>query len=241
MATEGFGASFGNPSKYMGSSPLSDIGSALKAFGVATAIEKSGAKDWLNSIGIKQNAEGKFGIKGSAPSPTTNAAPVTGAIPPTSQPMGGPLGDSYHPGTGVPLYFDRSQTQPVSMPLSTPSAAPMAAASTSVGNDVLDGNFHGVSMPQSMDDPLNNPSFKPQSGYQAPQTSGFTTPEAMPVPAPNLMETPLSQNTSLKNPDDYDPRKNYGYTEQLASGNEYTQQPGYGKTKKLMSSLFGMA
>lgn len=210
MATESFGLSFGNPSKYMGQSPLSDIGSALKAFGVATAIEKSGAKDWLNSIGIKQNAEGKFGIKGSAPSPTTNAAPV-------------PPGASSAP-----------------MPLSTPAAAPMAAASTSVGNDVLDGNFHGVSMPQSMDDPLNNPLFKPQSGHQAPQTSGFTTPEAKPVPAPNLMEIPLSQNTSLKNLDDYDPRENYGYTEQLASGNEYTQQPGYGKTKKI-ASLFGLA
>jgi hypothetical protein len=207
MATEGFGASFGNPSKYMGQSPLSDIGSALKAFGMATALEKSGAKDWLNSLGIKQNAEGKLKIQGSAPAPMASAAPV-------------------RPGASL-----------APMPLSTPSVAPMAAESTSVGNDVLDGNFHGVPTIDFINDPLKNPLFKPQSGFLMPQTSGVTTPEAAPVSTPRLESTPIS----AVNPNDYDPRENYGYTQQLASGNEYQNTPGYGSTAKKMSSFFGMA
>jgi hypothetical protein len=68
-------------------------------------------------------------------------------------------------------------------------------------------------------------------------TSGYDKPEMAPVLPKNVIGTPLS----VANPNDYDPRENSGYTEQLASGNKYTQQPGYGKTKKLMSSLFGMA
>jgi hypothetical protein len=207
MATEGFGASFGNPSKYMGSSPLSDIGSALKAFGMATALEKSGAKDWLNSLGMKPNAAGKYTINGSAPAPNANAVPVPPGAP--SAPM----------------------------PLSTPTAAPMAAASTSVGTDLLDGNFHGVPTIDFINDPLKNPLFKPQSGFMMPQTSGVDTPEAAPVSAPPIQGTPIS----VANPNDYDPRENYGYTQQLASGNEYQNTPGYGSTAKKMSSLFGMA
>jgi hypothetical protein len=227
MATEGFGASFGNPSKYMGQSPLSDIGSALKAFGMATALEKSGAKEWLNSLGIKQNAEGKLKIQGSAPAPMASAAPV------------------------------RPGASPAPMPLSTPAAAPMAAASTSVGNDVLDGNFHGVSMPQPTTYDLSGSPVYQSKTYDlsgapmifgsseyggknrdyAPPTSGYADPEMAPVVPKSVIGTPIS----VVNPNDYDPRENYGYTQQLASGNEYQNTPGYGSTAKKMSSLFGMA
>ena len=61
MAEEtAFGVSFGDPRRYMGKSPLGDVGSALKTFLTVTALEKSGAIGALDKLGIKPTKQGGF-------------------------------------------------------------------------------------------------------------------------------------------------------------------------------------
>ena len=48
-----FGLSFGDPRRYMGQSPLAELGKAGKTFGIAYGLEKSGAVNFLNNIGYK--------------------------------------------------------------------------------------------------------------------------------------------------------------------------------------------
>jgi hypothetical protein len=198
MATESFGVSFGNPSKYMGSSPLGEIWKGLKTGASVYGMQKTGFIDFLDKLGVKQK-DGVFSFGNDvAPAPAAAPAPI-------------PEGSAAPPAAMAPA------PQPV---------PPAPAAAT----------------PAPVDNILNNPAFKPQSGFQTPQTSGTDTPVAAPVPMPRLQGVDiLDGKISINNPNDFDPRENFGYTTQLATGNEYTQQPGYGKNKKLMSSLFGMA
>jgi len=206
MATESFGASFGNPRQYMGSSPIGDIWKGLKTGAAVYGMEKSGLVKYLDELGVKQK-NGVFSFENKKDTAVTGAvpptsqpmggpitygnqaaeAPIANAIPPTSQPMGGPLGSSAHPTTGVPYYG------------------------------------------------------KADTNY-APPTSGITTPEARPVPMPELTGKSILNDISLNNPDDYNPAPlQSGYNTTLASGNEYQNVPGYGKTQKIMSSFFGLA
>ena len=75
MADTPFGLSFGNPSKYMGQSPLAEIGKAAKTGLMAYGLQKSGAVDWLNKQGISQNKQGGWGFN----APAGSAAPPVGA------------------------------------------------------------------------------------------------------------------------------------------------------------------
>ena len=115
MATQGFGASFGDPSKYMGQSPLADIGKALKTFGMISALEKSGAVDFLNKLNVKQNETGKFGVTGAVPPTNQSAIPVSPAMPAA-----------------------------VSTPVEQQQITPTPPASQSMGLDVLDDKFYGA-------------------------------------------------------------------------------------------------
>jgi len=198
MATESFGASFGNPRQYMGSSPIGDIWKGLKTGAAVYGMEKSGLVKYLDELGVKQK-NGVFSFENKKDTPINGAAPpinqvpqageasIANAVPPTSQPMGGPLGSSANPTTGVP-YYGKADTD------------------------------------------------------YFPPTSGITTPEARPVPTPELTGKSILNDISLNNPDDYNPAPlQSGYNTTLASGNEYQNVPGYGKTQKIMSSFFGLA
>lgn len=114
MATS-FGDDFGDPSKYMGQSPLADIGKALKTFGMISALEKSGAVDFLNKLNVKQNETGKFGVTGAVPPTTQSAVPVSPAMPAA-----------------------------VSTPVEQPQIISTPPASQSMGHDVLDDKFFGA-------------------------------------------------------------------------------------------------
>jgi hypothetical protein len=50
-----FGLSFGNPSKYMGQSPLAEVGKAVKTGLIGYGIQKSGLESWLNQKGMDKN------------------------------------------------------------------------------------------------------------------------------------------------------------------------------------------
>jgi len=114
MATS-FGDDFGDPSKYMGQSPLADIGKALKTFGMISALEKSGAVDFLNKLNVKQNETGKFGVTGAVPPTTQSAVPVSPAMPAA-----------------------------VSTPVQQPQITPAQPASQSIGHDLLDDKYYGA-------------------------------------------------------------------------------------------------
>lgn len=139
MATS-FGDDFGDPSRYMGQSPLADIGKALKTFGMISALEKSGAVDFLNKLNVKQNETGKFGITGAVPPTTQSAVPVSPAMP-----------------AAVSTPITQTQITPTS---------PASPAIQSIGHDVLDDKFHGA--PTSFVNPININDFNPvplQDGY----------------------------------------------------------------------------
>jgi hypothetical protein len=203
MATESFGVSFGNPSKYMGSSPLSRAAQALKIGGSIYAMEKSGLTKFLDDLGVKQK-NGDFSFDSSSPA----AAPVSAAVP------------------------NGSAAPPVAMAPAAVSPVPPAVPLAPMGQ-LGSSNFPGSPV---------GPLFSKDRDF-APATSGVTEPQAAPVPTSRIQGVDIltGKQISVANPNDFDPRENYGYTDQLASGSEYAQQPGYGKTKKLMSSLFGGA
>jgi hypothetical protein len=180
MATESFGVSFGNPSRYMGSSPLGEIGKALKTGAMVYGMEKSGLIKYLDELGVKQK-NGGFSFENK------KDASIPGAVSPIDQ----------VPQAGGPMTYGNQGAE-----------APIAGA-----------------VP---------PALTP--------TSELASPETAPVPMPRIRGVDLLEDKiSVANPNDFDPRENYGYTEQLASGNEYTQQPGYGRTAGMMKSMFGLA
>jgi hypothetical protein len=114
MATS-FGDDFGDPSRYMGKSPLASIGEALKTGAVVYGLEKSGLRQYLDDLGIKQDKSGKFGITGAAPPPKQGVVPVSPAMP-----------------------------SAVSTPIGQSQIIPAQPASQSIGHDVLDDKFFGA-------------------------------------------------------------------------------------------------
>jgi hypothetical protein len=210
MATESFGVSFGNPSKYIGSNPgIARAAQALKIGGSIYLMDKSGFTGFLDNLGIKQK-NGEYTFDNSAPA--ASVSPVAASTP-----------------APVP---EGSAAPPVAM---APVAVPPAPAV----------------VPPTPQRPLGSPDF-PGSPVGplfskdrdfAPATSGVTEPQAEPVPTPRIQGVDIltGKQISVANPNDFDPRENYGYTTQLASGSEFSQQPGYMKPRKTMSNLFGGA
>jgi hypothetical protein len=80
MATDvPFGLSFGDPRRYMGSSPLAEIGKAAKTGLMLYGLQQSGAIAALDKLGVKPNQAGTFSY--------SNPVAPTGAVPPTGAAM----------------------------------------------------------------------------------------------------------------------------------------------------------
>ena len=141
MADTPFGLSFGNPSKYMGQSPLAEIGKAAKTGAVLWGLQQTGAIDALDKLGIKPNQQGGFSLN-NAP---TAAVPPVAPVAPTSNAAQPAIPDATAP------------TQPAPMSTTPPA---------NVGVDILDGKYHGAEhsfvTPQAQRD--FNP-VVPQTGY----------------------------------------------------------------------------
>jgi len=85
-----FGLSFGDPRKYMGQSPLAEVGKAAKTFLTGYALKESGFTDFLNKLGKKP--EQQTVVQGAVPLPPSfnqYLAPVapTGLQPTPAAPM----------------------------------------------------------------------------------------------------------------------------------------------------------
>ena len=131
MATQSFGASFGDPSRYMGKSPLARIGEASKKIGAAYLIQESGLENFLNNnFGIKKDNEGNYNVNGAAPPPNKGVVPVSPVSPAA-----------------------------VSTPVEQPQITPAPPASQSIGHDVMDDKYYGP--PTSFVNPMNINDFNP--------------------------------------------------------------------------------
>lgn len=96
MAEEtAFGVSFGDPRRYMGKSPLGDVGQAIKTGLIGYGIQKSGLADWLNEKGMNKNKQGGYEYKppgaavpptAAAPAPVAPTAPIAPVAPGTVPP-----------------------------------------------------------------------------------------------------------------------------------------------------------
>jgi hypothetical protein len=148
-----FGLSFGDPRRYMGQSPLAEIGKAAKTGLVLYGLQQSGAIQALDKLGVKPNQTGGFSYN--------NPAAPTGSVPPNAatQPV--------MPKTVEQTAVDPAAVAPVTTTpiISTPPA--------NIGNDILDNKYNGVETsfvnPQAQRD--FNP-FVPQTGYNTMLATG---------------------------------------------------------------------
>jgi hypothetical protein len=143
-----FGLSFGDPRRYMGQSPLAEIGKAAKTGLMAYGIQKSGLEKFLNDQGIKRNKEGDY--KYNAPA---------GAVPPVAT-------ENMNMAPVVPSTTGSSVVQPVDPNSVAPTAPSPLTPPPNIGGDILDNKFDGVNTsfvdPQAQRDSLV---FPQQVGY----------------------------------------------------------------------------
>jgi len=154
-----FGLSFGNPSKYMGQSPLAEIGKAAKTGLILYGLQQSGAIEALDKLGVKPNQTGGFSYN--------NPAKPTGAVPPTNavtQPVmpnaNAPMANAPTPAIATPVYDSAAPTMSTTPP-------------ANIGFDVLDGKYNGAEIsfvnPQAQRDSLVLPQ---QTGYNTMLATG---------------------------------------------------------------------
>jgi len=159
MADTPFGLSFGNPSKYMGQSPLAEAGKALKTGAVLWGLQQSGAINALDKMGVKPTQGGGFQFNNS---PIGSVSP-TGSVPPV-----GVANQPINP--NIPDYM--APVDPEAVATSTPVNM-YTPPPPKIGLDILDGNYHGSEQssvnPQAQRD--FNP-FVPQTGYNQMLATG---------------------------------------------------------------------
>jgi hypothetical protein len=115
-----FGESFGDPRRYMGQSPLAEIGKAAKTGLLLYGLEKSGARQALDDMGMKSDGKGGFTFK----------SPV-GSVPPITSGPGGVNADGVfgkNAMTASPMTFNQPAIPGASVP-------PMGAQVTPLGQD----------------------------------------------------------------------------------------------------------
>jgi hypothetical protein len=146
-----FGESFGDPRRYMGQSPLAQVGQAAKLGLVLTGLHKSGAIKALDNIGVKLDNKGGFSFNAPA-----------GAVAPTTPPIG-----------PQPVVPTQAGVAPV-LPTTAPAAAP-GVQITPLGQDAPSNvqiNTLAPPPPDAGMQLLNN-TFKPQSSVDVKNETDF--------------------------------------------------------------------
>jgi hypothetical protein len=162
MADTPFGLSFGNPAKYMGQSPLAEIGKAAKTGLVLYGLQQTGAIDALDKLGVKPNQEGKFSYSNPV-APIASAPPAGVAMQPISPVAAQPAmpnTNAFTPAIATPVYDSAAPPMPTTPP-------------ANIGVDVLDGKYHGNE--QSFVNPQAQRDFNPlmpQTGYNTMLATG---------------------------------------------------------------------
>jgi hypothetical protein len=138
-----FGLSFGDPRRYMGKSPLAEVGNAAKTFLTGHALKESGLTDYLNSLSKKQP---QGAVAPSAPAATAIQPPQANVAPMMPVAPQGPVVQS-------------------ATPVDAPTSLDMPS---DIGNQILDGTWTGFPPAPTGPTSLKNPTdFNPL----APDTS----------------------------------------------------------------------
>ena len=170
MAAESpFGLSFGDPRRYMGQSPLAEVGKAAKTGLMLYGLQKSGAIQALDSMGIKQDSSGKFGYQAPKPAgavpPATQqmepqpVAPQLGAMPPAAVPPAAPAA-VIPPTPGVQV-TPLGQEAPSNVQINTFAPPPPDA-----GRQILEGTFRPQSSAVNVTNETDFNPFVPDMGNQ---------------------------------------------------------------------------
>jgi hypothetical protein len=159
-----FGLSFGDPRRYMGSSPLAEIGKAAKTGLMLYGLQQSGAIAALDKLGVKPNQAGTFSY--------SNPIGPTGAVPPSGAAMQPVVPNAPTFSTPLPL---PAVATPVydSAPMSTTPPA-------NIGVDVLDGKYNGAE--QSFVNPQAQRDFNPFVPQTTPNPVALTGNEYQQLP-----------------------------------------------------------
>ena len=147
MAAESpFGASFGDPRKYMGQSPLAQIGQALKTGLTGYALKESGFTDYLNNLGKKPQ---QTVVQGAVPLPKEfdrYLAPIAPAVVQPPQQNIAPI---------LPQSVQPESSGVVVTPI--PDAPPR-----DIGEQILNGTWDGFQAPVTGPVSVQNPTdFNP--------------------------------------------------------------------------------
>jgi hypothetical protein len=164
-----FGLSFGDPRRYMGQSPLAEVGKALKTGGILYGLQKSGAIGALDKMGIKADGKGGFGYQAQTPAgsvpPATQSlapqpvAPQLGAMLPAAVPPAAPDASIGAQVTPVP------DAGPSNMQINTFAPPPSDA-----GRQILEGTFRPQSSAVDVINKTDFNTFVPDMGNQFAMT-----------------------------------------------------------------------
>jgi hypothetical protein len=140
-----FGLSFGDPRRYMGQSPLAEIGKALKTGLVGYAIQESGLEKMLNEKGVKKTNLGnyQYGVP-------------QGSVPPVNAPV-----RAVAPNASVPAPVNPNATPTFNAPPAQVTVTPVI----DYGAKILDNDYDGDE--QSFVNPQAQRDFNP---YMLPTT-----------------------------------------------------------------------
>ena len=176
MADTPFGLTFGNPSKYMGSS---GIGQAIKTGLTAYGMQKSGLTDWLNDLNKKP--EGQTVVQGSVPLPASFNKYLSPVPPEPSTSAGvNPNSDAFTQQAQNQFNLNKNMTPAFASDGISGAVAPGVVVSPvmdstpppDIGHKILDGDDswqHSAVDPQAARDSLVLPQ---QQVAEAPRLTG---------------------------------------------------------------------
>jgi hypothetical protein len=160
-----FGESFGDPRRYMGQSPLAQVGQALKTGAVLYGLHKSGAIAALDRMGIKSDGKGGFGYQMPTPA---------GSVPPITSGAAGDMNTNGVWGSNPMPISPSSLSQPVMG--ATPSASvPPGVQITPFGQDApsnVQTNTFAPPPPDAGHQLLDNV-YRPQSSVDVKNDTDF--------------------------------------------------------------------
>jgi hypothetical protein len=190
-----FGESFGDPRRYMGQSPMAQVGQALKTYAILQGLEKSGAIKALDNLGIKPDNRGNF---------TLNNKPA-GAVAPITSGAAGDMNTNGVFGTNPMPISPSSLSQPVMPVMQTAPMAP-GVQITPLGQDAPSNVQTNTFAPPPPDAGMQllNGTFRPQSSVDVRNETDFN-----PLP-------PDYSNQFAVSPDDYRNIPGFGKLQKIA-------------------------
>jgi hypothetical protein len=189
-----FGESFGDPRRYMGQSPLAQVGQALKTGAVLYGLHKSGAIEALDKMGIKSDNKGGFTFNKPA-----------GSVPPITSGAAGDMNTNGVFGTNPMPISPSSLSQPVMPVMQTAPMAP-GVQITPLGQDAPSNVQTNTFAPPPPDAGMQllNGTFRPQSAVDVRNETDFN-----PLP-------PDYSNQFAVSPDDYRNIPGFGKLQKIA-------------------------